>query len=76
MPFVDLVDEWVELIADDARELGCLDEVQHAGEIARRGASSHRQLHSFRAALEEGANEDEALKAVVDELIADTVSDT
>ncbi len=76
MPFVDLVDEWVELIAEDARELGCLDEVQHAGEIARRGASSHRQLRSFRAALEEGAHEDEALKAVVDELIADTVADT
>ncbi len=76
VPFVDLVDEWVELISEDARELGCLDEVEHAREIARHGSSSSRQLITYEHALEAGADDHEALEAVVDELISDTVTDT
>jgi carboxylate-amine ligase len=76
VPFIDLVDEWVELISEDARELGCLDEVEHAREIARHGSSSSRQLSTYEHALEAGADDHEALEAVVDELISDTVTDT
>ncbi len=76
VPFVDLVDEWVELISEDAQELDCVGEVQNAREIARHGSSSRRQLQTYQEALEAGADDHEALEAVVDELISDTVAST
>ena len=76
VPFTDLVDELVELIRPDAEELGCVDEVEHARVIAAEGTSARRQIAAFEGALESGASEEEALRAVVDELIADTLRDT
>ncbi|GIU91354.1 MAG: putative glutamate--cysteine ligase 2 [Acidimicrobiia bacterium] len=74
VPFADLVDELCELVRPDAEELGCLAEVERARVIAREGTSARRQVETYRRALEEGADEREALRAVVDELIADTVA--
>jgi carboxylate-amine ligase len=76
VPFADLVDEIVELIRPDADELGCITEVERARTIVRDGTSSRRQLRSFARAIEQGASDEEALKAVVDELIVDTMSGT
>ena len=74
MPFPDLVEELLELVKPDAEALDCVAEVEHARTICERGSAADRQLAVYRGALEEGATTDEALKAVVDALIADTVA--
>lgn len=73
--FADLVDEILDLVRDDAEALDCTAEVEHAREILRRGTSAHRQLHVYSAARAAGADQAEALRAVVDTLIADTMAD-
>ena len=72
VPFADLLEELLALVAEDAAELGCVAEVEHARRILARGSSAHRQLAVRAAALEQGASEDEANRAVVDHLIAET----
>ena len=72
--FPDLLEELVELVRPDAEALDCVAEVEHTRTICERGSSADRQLAVYHGALQEGATEDEALKAVVDTLIADTVA--
>ena len=74
VPVPDLVEEIIELVRPDAEALDCVDEVEHARTICRRGTSADRQLAVYQEALEDGAGDDEALKAVVDALIADTIA--
>lgn len=76
VPFADLIDELVDLVSRDAEELGCLEEIQHARIIAREGTSAHRQIAAYEAALAAGGSEEEALAAVVDHLISDTMAGT
>ena len=71
--FPSLVDEIIELVREDADELGCVEDVERAREITRRGTSADRQRNVFNSAIEEGAAEKEALQAVVDHLIDETV---
>ena len=73
VPMADLVEEILELVAQDAVELGVRDEVRHARDIVREGTSAHRQLAIYEGALADGAGEQEALEAVVDGLIEDTL---
>ena len=70
--YADLLDEIMELIAEDAEALGCTAEIQHLRTIRENGTSAHRQIAVFETALADGQNEQEALKQVVDMLIADT----
>ena len=72
-PYAELLDEMLALVEPDARHFGCLDEVSHAREILARGTSAHRQLAVFEGALADGASRVEALSAVVDWLIAETM---
>ncbi|OFW67805.1 MAG: carboxylate-amine ligase [Actinobacteria bacterium RBG_16_68_21] len=72
VPYGDLVEEIIDLVREDALELGCLAEVEHAREIVSGGTSADRQLATYRASLSAGAGERDALNAVVDELITDT----
>jgi len=74
VPYPDLIDELIELVAKDADELGCVTEVEHAREIVARGTSADRQLTAYRQALESGADEQKALQAVVDLLIGDSIA--
>ncbi|MYH77496.1 MAG: carboxylate-amine ligase [Acidimicrobiaceae bacterium] len=74
VPFGDLLEELIELVRPDAEALNCVAEIEHTRTISQRGTSADRQLAVYRGALEEGATEDEALKAVVDALIADTIA--
>jgi carboxylate-amine ligase len=76
VPFTDLVDELVELVRPDAEMLGCVAEVEHARDIASDGTSARRQVAAYESALAAGASDTDALRAVVDELIADTLLDT
>ena len=73
VPFAELVDELLELIDEDATALGCLTEVGHCREIIKRGTSAHRQLTTHADAVKAGASREEALAAVVDMLIEETV---
>jgi carboxylate-amine ligase len=72
-PYTELLDEMLALVNPDACHFGCLAEVSHTREILARGTSAHRQLAVFDRALAEGATRTEALAAVVDWLIAETV---
>jgi len=72
VPYSELAEEFVALVAEAAAELGCSAEVARAPEIVARGTSAERQLAVARRAIAEGADEHEALQAVVDMLIADT----
>ncbi len=74
VPYQDLLDELIELTRFDAVALDCAEEVKHAREILRRGTSAHRQIEVYEEALEEGADKNEALKAVVDFLIEETLA--
>lgn len=75
VPYADLVDELIELVRKDADELDCVREVEHARDVVVRGTSADRQLAAYQRALEAGASEQEALVAVVDLLIHDTIDD-
>ncbi len=74
VPFSDLVEELIELVRPDAEALDCVAEIEHTRTICERGTSADRQLAVYHGALEEGTTEDDALKAVVDALVADTVA--
>jgi carboxylate-amine ligase len=72
VPFEDLLEEILDLIADDAEALGCKSEVGNIRDILSRGTSAHRQLKVHELAMAAGKSSDEALVAVVDTLIEDT----
>ena len=74
VPFVDLVEELIEVVRPDAEALDCVREVEHARTIVQRGTSADRQLATYREALASGASEHDAMKAVVDMLISETVA--
>ena len=74
VPFPDLVDEMVELLRPHAEALECVAEIEHARVMARRGTSADHQLRVYGAAMQKGASEREAQAAVVDWLIAQSVT--
>ncbi len=70
-----LLDELLELVEEDAIELGCWDEVLAANDIYERGTSADAQVRVYEAAKADGADDREALVAIVDFLIEETVRD-
>ncbi len=74
VPFEDLAEELIELVAPDAEALGCTTEIQHLRTICREGTSADRQLAVYNQAIESGASPEEALRAVVNALIEDTLT--
>jgi len=70
--FETLLDEILSLISDDAKALGCMEEIARTRNILTRGTSAHRQLKRFDLEKADGKTEKECLEAVVDMLIADT----
>lgn len=73
VPYADLLEEMIQLVAEDAEALDCRREVEAARDILKRGTSAHRQRAAFAAALARGADKPTALKDVVDALVAETV---
>jgi len=73
VPYGDLVEEFIEMLAQDAIEFGVREEVRHAREIVQSGTSAHRQLSTYETAKKAGADDRQALNAVVDGLIEDTL---
>jgi carboxylate-amine ligase len=73
VPYPELLEEILDLVAEDAAYFGCTAEIAHARTILSRGTSAHRQLEVYRDALAGGADQQAALAAVVDWLIVATV---
>ncbi len=73
VPYAELLDEMIGLIAGDAEALGCSAELAHARTIVARGTSAHWQRATYRDARERGADHTEALRAVVDMLIKESM---
>ena len=73
VPYRELIEEFIEVLAVDAVELGVRDELRHARSIVENGTSAHRQIRVYEKALADGAGEHEAQQAVVDHLIEDTM---
>jgi carboxylate-amine ligase len=72
VPVDELIEELIELLLPAAHELRCVHEIEHLRTIAASGTSADRQLEAYRTAIASGAEAPEALRAVVDVLIADT----
>lgn len=73
VPYAYLLEEIIELVADDAEVLGCVPEVTHARRIIERGTSADIQLATYHDAIAQGAEPHEGLVAVVDWLIQETI---
>jgi carboxylate-amine ligase len=69
----DLLEELLGLVAEDAEYFGCVSEAQHARRILERGTSAHRQISTYEGAKAQGASHEDALRAVVDMLVAETL---
>lgn len=74
VPMAQLIEEILELVAEDAEALDCTHEIAHARTIIARGTSADRQLATFHAATKDGKPEVDALRDVVATLITDTSS--
>ena len=72
VPFDELLEEMLGLVAEDAEALGCTKEVAAVRDILSRGTSAHRQLRDFEQAQAAGKSVEDSLKTVVDALIATT----
>lgn len=72
VPFATLLDEILDLTAEDAEALGCVEEVAGVRDILRRGTSAHRQVETHDKAVAAGKSREASLQAVVDTLVADT----
>ena len=73
VPFADLLNELIDWIAEDAEELGCLAEVLRARQIVQDGSSACRQVATYEDQGSKGARKKDALKAVVEQLVSETV---
>jgi len=74
VPFNELADELLELVAEDADILGCRVELEHIRTICKRGTSAHRQRAAYARAIDAGDDDQAALNAVVDGLIDETIT--
>ncbi len=74
VPYAELLEEMIALVAEDAAHFGCAAEIAHARDILARGTSAHRQVARYREALAGGSEPAEALTAVVDWLVEETVA--
>lgn len=75
VPFPALLEEIIEMVREDAEALDCVPELEHARTILSRGTSASGQIRVYDTAINNGADETEALREVVDHILAETVAD-
>ncbi len=73
VPMKDLIDELVEMVREQAVELGAMEHVEHIRSIVAQGTSADRQRAVFENAVVDGATTHDALITVVDHLIDETM---
>jgi len=66
-----LMDELLDLVAEDAEALGCSAEIARLPDMARRGPSAERQRQVFHGVKAAGGDDLAALHSVVDSLIGE-----
>jgi carboxylate-amine ligase len=71
-PISALMEEVLDLTREDALALRCEAHILCARDIVANGTSADRQVARFQECMRNGASRDDALKAVVDHLIAET----
>ena len=71
VPFKQLMDELLEILDDVVDDLGSRQEVEYVHTILKNGTSADRQIATYKAHGGD-ANSEEALKAMVDQLVAET----
>jgi len=69
--FSDLTEELIDLISEDADELGCLEFVKGIRRIVKEGNSAERQRELYIRELQSGADKPTAQAKVVDHLIGE-----
>jgi carboxylate-amine ligase len=74
-PVAGLVEELIELVAEDAEALGCRRELTGLRRIAAGGTSAERQRKVLAKARDAGEEDDAALRLVVDHLIGEFLGD-
>jgi carboxylate-amine ligase len=74
VPMRDLIEELIDLLAEDADFFGCSAELAHTRVILERGTSAHRQLAVYNDAIKAGLEPRAALQRVVDRLIEETTT--
>jgi carboxylate-amine ligase len=74
VPVREMLADIVEMVREDAAELGCAREVECALAIPERGTSAHMQLKTYDEAILAGNTPAEGLRAVVDRLIEGTLA--
>ena len=75
VPFAELLEELMDFVREDAQALDCMDEIESLRDIMKDGTSAHQQLRVYEHSCMQGADHDQAVKAVVDWLIEETVRD-
>ena len=73
VPYKHLIDELIELIKEDASELGCIQEIQNIKNIYKAGTSADKQIKIFKNEIKKSGDTKLALENVVKFLIKDTV---
>ena len=73
VPFPELMEELLELVAEDAEHFDSVAEVARVRDIVKKGTSADRQLARFEAVKALGGTEQAAVVAVVDGIIEDTM---
>ncbi|MBM3543930.1 MAG: carboxylate-amine ligase [Alphaproteobacteria bacterium] len=73
VPFSTLLDELIDLVAEDAAFFGCTAEIAHARTIVQRGTSADRQLARYDSVKKLGGSEQAALLSVVDGIVEETI---
>lgn len=76
VPFEKLMDEIIELLREDAEHFNCVKELEHMRTILREGTSAHRQVAAYEQAIAQGKEHEQALHAIVDLLIDETLIGT
>ncbi len=75
VPMDELVQEMIDLLAQDAKALNCTAEIENALQITKNGNSSERQRTAYQAAIQAGKSTDDALRDVVRHLIEEYHAD-
>lgn len=73
VPLTALWEEILGLIDQSVNELGTRKDVEYVHTILEKGTSADRQLATFHRAVEAGDDDHEALKKVMDQVLAETV---
>lgn len=73
VPMTQLAEEMISHVGGFASSLGSLDDILRIRDIAANGTSADRQRGAYQAAVAGGASNEEALRAIVDHLIEETM---